>query len=227
MSFPHNALEARLHEARTDDDLLRTWLQDLRRTTVFVPLRVTGQTRSLAVMQVDGHQLVPLFTSPEMLQAATQAPSFAPPFAGLLDLLPGGVGMIVNPGSDVSVTITADDLSLVRTSGVPEPVGASRMYIGDPADEPVELLAALSRTARGIAAVRELRRAWVSVDGAAPGLVVGVDIDPDNDDVRLVVLDTLRRATPADSVVDLVFANDRGAVIEWMWANTETFYVDE
>ncbi|MET0930198.1 MAG: enhanced serine sensitivity protein SseB C-terminal domain-containing protein [Aeromicrobium sp.] len=224
MTFPNNPLEVRLGEARTNDEPLGPWLRELQQATVFAPLRVTGESSSLGVVEVDGQQLALVFTSEEMLRSVTDVPFIAPPFAGLVDMLPPGFGVLVNPQSDVSITIAPADLEAGRAGGDPLVVDASRLFIGEPAEEPVDVLAALSRTAHGIAAVRELRRAWVSVDGAEPGLMVGVDLDPDNEDVRLVVTSALRDGLPADAVVELQFANDRGPVIDWMWANAEPFH---
>lgn len=225
MTFPNNPLEVRLAAARTNGEPLGPWLRELRRATVFAPLRVNGETQTLGVVEVDGQQLALVFTSAEMLRAVTDVPYITPPFAGLVDMLPATVGVLVNAQSDVSVTILAPELRAAGTSDRPLVVDASRLFIGEPAEEPVDVLAALSRTAHGIAAVRELRRAWVSIDGAEPGLVVGVDLDPDNDDVRAVVTAALRDGLPADAVVEMLFANDRSPVIDWMWSNTEPFHV--
>lgn len=223
--FPNNPLEVRLSEARTNGEPLEPWLRDLQQATVFAPLRVTGENRSLGVVEVDGQQLALVFTSEEMLRAVTDVPYIAPPFSGLVDMLPPGVGVLVNAQSEVSITIPAADLQRTGASDAPLVVDASRLFIGEPAEEPVEVLAALSRTAHGIASVRELRRAWVSVDGAEPGLMVGVDLDPDNDAVRAVVTSSLRGGLPPGAVTELVFANDRSPVIDWMWSNTEPFHV--
>jgi hypothetical protein len=225
VTFPNNPLELQLAEARGTGEPLGAWLGELRHATVFAPLRVNGDTRSLGVVEVDGDQLALAFTSEEMLRSVTDVPFIAPPFSELAGMLPPGVGVLLNAQTDFSVTIPAGELDGTRTGGAPVAVDASRFFIGEPAEEPVEVLAALSRTAHGIAAVRELRRAWVSVDGAEPGLMVGVDLDPDNDAVRTVVTSALREGLPPEVATDLLFANDRSPVIDWMWANTEPFHM--
>lgn len=78
-----------------------------------------------------------------------------------------------------------------------------------------------------IAAVRELRRAWVSVDGVVPGLVVGIDVDPDNDAARGVVTGARRAALPSGDHVELILTNDRGLMCRLMWANTQPFHVKD
>lgn len=227
MTFPNNSLEVRLSDVRATGEPLGAWLGELRHATVFAPLRVNGDTRALGVVEVDGNQFALAFTSEQMLRSVTDVPFIAPPFSELAGMLPPGVGVLLNAQTDLSITIPAGELAGTGTSGAPVAVDASRLFIGEPAEEPVETLAALSRTAHGIAAVRELRRAWVSVDGAEPGLMVGVDLDPDNDAVRAVVTSALREGLPPEAVTDLLFTNDRSRVIDWMWANTEPFHVKD
>jgi hypothetical protein len=219
--FPHNALEVGLAAVRAGDEPLEAWLHALQQSTVFALLHGT----SLQVLVIDGLSLATVFTSEQMMREVSAEQLYiAPAYAELVDLLPDGVGLLVNPGSDVSVTIPAAELR-PRTGDGPRTVGASRLFIGEPAVEPVEVLNALSRTAHGIGEVREMRRAWVSVDGAEPGLMIGVDLDPDNDAARAAVMNALRDGLPSEVVTDLLFANDRSPIIDWMWSNTEPFHV--
>jgi hypothetical protein len=97
-----------------------------------------------------------------------------------------------------------------------------------PASEPTELLDAIGAALRRVPAARAARRCWAQVDDDRPGLVVGLDVDPDNPPAREAALSAVHAALDAaapDFAVDVVFSSERDGFTEWMSANAEPFFV--
>lgn len=103
----------------------------------------------------------------------------------------------------------------------------SRVYLGEPAVEPVPLLDAIAAAIATVSAVREARRVWVLIDDGAPGLVIGIDVEPDQAGARRDALSAVGRAQTASPVpfpVGVVFAQDRGELVAWMAENATPFF---
>ena len=103
----------------------------------------------------------------------------------------------------------------------------SRVYLGDPAQEPQQLLDAIGTALAAVPAVREARRVWAAVDGSAPGLVIGIEADPDDAGARRAAVAAVagaRVAVPVAFSVNVVFVRDRGEFVAWMAENTAPFY---
>ena len=106
------------------------------------------------------------------------------------------------------------------------PVG-SRVYLGEPAQEPVQLLETIGAALAAVPAVREARRVWVVIDDGAPGLVIGIDVEPDQASVRRDALSAVARAqiaAPVRFLVGAVFVQDRGLLAAWMAENAIPFF---
>jgi hypothetical protein len=140
--------------------------------------------------------------------------------------LPESVGLAVNPGGSVGLPLPAGTLR--QSLGLPGRIEAgTRLRIGEPAEEPEELLATIARGLASVSAVRSARRCWAAVGESRPGLVVGLDIDPDNHQTRTAALESIRSVadtSPGDFPVDVVFENDRDELTTWMTAHVEPFY---
>lgn len=233
MTFPANETEAALAAAARGEQTVEQWLVGAQSASVLVPIAEStppdpgGDTpphASYPVMVVDGQSYVPAYTSAEQWTLAGQPGGGASmTLAMLVRSLPATLGVAVNPGGTLGLPLAAGPLRAALDAVVAVPAG-SRVYIGDPAQEPTELLAALGAAWSRVAAVRQARRCWVSVERATPRLVVGVDLEPDHPETRDLVMSALDDLTgPAG--VDVVFVNDGGPFVEWMWSHTEPFYV--
>jgi len=103
----------------------------------------------------------------------------------------------------------------------------SRVYLGEPADEPLELLDAVGAALAAVPGVREARRVWAMVENGTPGLVIGIDVEPDEATTRSEAMAAVSRAlvvAPAASPLGVVFVGDRGELVAWMAANAATFF---
>ena len=226
--FPRNELESRLLDASAGRIEVEAWLTDLAAASVWVPLAATdGQSGSFPVMSIDGGSYVPVFTSQEEIdRAAPGNDRVHPPVRELVTALPDSVGLAVNPGGTVGLPVPAAVLR--QALGLPTDVAAgTTVRVGDPAEEPTELLAGIAAVLGEVPAVRAARRAWAVVGEGRPGLVLGLDVDPDSPEVRGQALEAVRRAVgtgAADFPVDVVFDNDRGPLVEWMHEHAEPFH---
>lgn len=230
MTFPANELEAGLAAAARGEQTVEQWLVQAQAATFVVPLTAapeppatSPQQVTYPVMVVDGQSYVPAFTSAEQWTLTGQSGSGATmTLAALVRSVPADLGVAVNPGGTVGLPLAAAPLRAALDAVVAVPAG-SRVYIGEPAQEPTDLLAALAEAWSAVPAVKQARRCWASVDGDPPRLVVGVDLDPDHPGTRDLVLGAMHDV-PGQEGVDLVFANDGGPFVEWMWRNAQPFY---
>jgi hypothetical protein len=101
------------------------------------------------------------------------------------------------------------------------------VLIGEPAIEPVALLAAIAAATDRLPAVRSLSRCWARSGQEAPGLIVGVDLDPDDNQGRAAVVDAVSEAVSSahpEFTVDVVFWADGATFVEWMQQNVKPFH---
>jgi hypothetical protein len=206
-----NALEDALLAAYENDDvdqLLRT----LAVADVYLPAAgpgpeeealVTaraGEDLPLPVIELEGTSFVPVFTS------VTQFSRFRPEGGGymrlrgraLAGITPSGVGVAINPGGDLGLPLTSEQVA--RLAGV-EPANAETEFlVGEPREEPVELLEAIRAFAEGRPEVRAAYRGLlVRRPGAEPEHVIGLE---------------LRAAADAEAVVDAAAEAARRAGVE-------------
>ena len=226
--FPRNPLESRLLDASAGRIEVEEWLQDFLGASVWVPLTATeGTTGTFPVLTIDGGSYVPVFTSVEELDGGfPEGERVCPPVRELASVLPESVGLAVNPGGTVGLPVAG--VVLRQALGIPTHVAEGTTFrLGDPVEEPVQLLSEVARALGPMHAVRAARRAWAVIGDGSPGLVLGLDIDPDNDEVRQRALDAVRRvvgAAPAGYPVDVVFDNDQGPLVEWMHDHAVPFH---
>jgi hypothetical protein len=228
-AFPENELEKGLEDASQGHLDVDAWVQELVRSRVWVPLQgVEGASGSFPVLSIDGGSYVPVFTSEGQINAAAGAGQRVnPPVAELVASLPESVGLAVNPGGTVGLPLPAAVLR--QALGMSSTISAgTTVRIGEPAEEPTQLLEAVADTLAEVEAVRAARRCWAAVGESRPGLVLGLDVDPDNEGVRAAALEAVRRAVgagTADFPVDVVFDNDRDEFTSWMASNADPFFV--
>ncbi len=228
MTFPSNTLEAVLQSAAAGATGMHAFLESLANSTVFV---ATSQRDDggmmLPTMTIDNRAYVRVYTSEEQAQSGGEPDTIERvPAQALIRTLPRHLGFAVNPGGDLGLPIFAETLQQLVSDEVTISTG-SRILIGDPAEEPASLLAALATAFAALPAVRSARRCWAAVNDEPPGLVIGVDVDPDLPDTRQRVRSAVRacvaREHPA-STVDLVFTSDRDDFTVWMQQHAEAFY---
>jgi type III secretion system (T3SS) SseB-like protein len=185
---PENALEDALLAARETGDLDHL-LVTLALADVFIPsaepgpdeeTRVTaqaGEQLAMPVIELDGASYVPVFTS------VTQLGRFRPEGGGYLRLhgralsavTPDDVGVAVNPGGDLGLALTPEQLAALATA---EPGDSEADFlIGEPREEPTALLEAIARFTEERPEVRAAYRALlVRRPGAEPEHVIGLEL---------------------------------------------------
>lgn len=185
---PENALEDALLAARENGDLDHLLVR-LALADVFIPsaepgpdeeTRVTaraGEQLALPVIELDGASYVPVFTS------ETQLGRFRPEGGGYLRLpgralsavTPDDVGVAVNPGGDLGLSLTPAQLAGLATAEPGDP--EAEFLIGEPREEPTELLEAIARFAEKQPEVLAAYRALlVRRRGAEPEHVIGLEL---------------------------------------------------
>ncbi|MBB5935887.1 enhanced serine sensitivity protein SseB [Streptomyces zagrosensis] len=211
----------------------------LGRSSLWVPLPKGGGPESrdldLPAIEWDGAAFVPVFSSAEQFASATGGRlSFAiAPAVEFARGLPPQVGIAVNPGGTVGVPLPPPAVAeLCRVGRAPLDGAASGgrvlLYEPDWQDEPVDFLAAAGLEFTATPGLRTARRVLASVEGGAPQLFVGVELDRPDPQARAMVLDALGRALGAVPVawpVQLVLldiADD--PVADWMLGRVRPFF---
>ncbi|HEV2068163.1 MAG TPA: enhanced serine sensitivity protein SseB C-terminal domain-containing protein [Acidimicrobiales bacterium] len=189
-------------------------------------------TLALPVVESGGRRYVPVFTSPEALRryVPEDVPTAVLTGKALARAWPADAWMALNPRSEASAILGPDEV--VRLPGEP-PVAPSnpieeRFAVGEPAEEPEELIELVRRYCRSRPEVVAAYRALVLVDapGRRPQLVVGVELD-EGADVNLVLRGL--EATGRESAVPLlglvsIRRDDPGAVARYMLERTQPIY---
>jgi type III secretion system (T3SS) SseB-like protein len=231
MTFPSNDLEEGLQSASEGRTLPQEFLIRLFQSDVIVlDLPTSDGERYLGTITMDDQQLVPVFTSLEQAQLSGLLRPESHALAGVLREImatqPVQWGIAVNPGGTLGLPIPAEVVRSQLERPHTVPVGTT-VRLGEPAVEPTALLVAITDQAESMPAVRGLSRCWAQVGDHPPGLVVGVDLDPDSAEARAAIIramDGARAMQHPDFTVDIAFWTDGGAFVEWMQQNVEPFY---
>lgn len=156
-------------------------LYRLADTEVLLAVAQTDQGPAPLLTDVSGEPAVVAWT--DLDQARAEVPDshqlFSMPVSELLAQLPPHAGLVVDPRAASPVHVAAASKAAVLEAATPFPAGAPTR-IGDPAEEPAELLAALCSTAPSVPGLRRLWRTWYQVADARPRLLVvyGTDDPP-------------------------------------------------
>ncbi|MFH8789483.1 enhanced serine sensitivity protein SseB C-terminal domain-containing protein [Streptomyces roseoverticillatus] len=232
--FPANRLEETLAAAKAGSIPAEDILKALATAELWMPLPETpggdqGQGTRLPIVSIDGQPHVAVYTSVEQLkQNAGDVAHAVMGARELINSLPQELGLALNPGGDVGLPIHAAGVQTVRGNRRTVQPGES-IRLGEPAEEPEALLAALRRAFGAVPAVSSARRALVQVGNQHPGLLIGVTVHGAAGESRDAVLAAVSQAVseePVPFTVDTVFlgnAKDRTSV--WMTDNVEPFYV--
>jgi hypothetical protein len=228
MTFPGNDLETVLVAASREETTALAFVEQLFASTAWFPMTIdeTGGG-SLTVVTLDQKAFVPVFTSEDEAQLVMAGSAFVEaPVREFMEGVPTHLGLAVNPSGTLGLPIFAEAVQHQLHRATTLSVGTT-IRLGEPAVEPTDLLSAVGVGLGTVPAVREARRVWAQVGESAPGLVIGLDVDPDNPEVResaIAAVGSAHRSSPGDFAVDVVFTNDRSDFVEWMNANASPFY---
>ena len=231
MPFPANPLEVALVGARAGSVGADQLLGALAGHPLWVPLPggadAQGQAQ-LPVLVLDDRPYVAAYTSAEQYaRGAGDQAHMELTGRELAGIMPDELGLAVNPGAELGLPVHADGVRVIRGGRRTVPAGA-RMRLGQPAEEPADLLAALSAAFAGVPAVLEARRALAQVGDDAPALLIGVRPDrtigawqPDS----VAAVHAAVAEAPLPYPVETVFLDDPAdPVTRWMAEHTEPFY---
>lgn len=244
MPFPSNAVEETLAAARAGQVPDERLLESLAEAELWVPLpggaaaeepsgESTGQLK-LPIMVIDDAKYVVVYTSEEQFKrCAGDLSAAVTPGRAFARTLPPELGIAVNPGGEVGLPVPPSSVQAIRGEAAGEeesvPAGAQIM-LGEPADEPTELLDALRDTlAADAPEVASASRAWAKLGDRPEGLLLGIDVRPDDDRTRQSALQAVGAAVSRTRVpygVDSVFLSDQtDPITAWFAENTHPFYV--
>jgi len=175
-------------------------------------------------------QLIPAFTSPE--QFTVGAPEGVEQIVletgDMIQQCPETVGLAINPGCEEGMPIPPEGVQMLAQEFVEG--GETRITIDHPATEPTELLTEIGKALGPVSQVVSASRAWIDVENAGEGLIIGVELDdPEDEQAQQLAIHAVERVVqevePGFSLdvtfVDLV---EDDPIDEWLLDNTEPFY---
>ncbi len=237
--WPANELEAVLAASLGVPGAGARIVEALGRSHVWVPLPNGGGPDSrdldLPTLELDGAAYVPVFSSEaEFLRVVGDRMSFTvAPAVEFARGLPPQVGIAVNPEGAVGAPLPPPAVAELCRAGRTlldgdATGGRVRLFEPDWQDEPTGFLAAAGLEFAAAKVVRTARRALASVEGGAPALFVGVELDLPDPGSREAVMAALGRAlgtAPVAWPVQLVFLDvARDPVGDWMSTQVRPFY---
>lgn len=236
---PENELEDALVTA-LQDERPDAFLAALAEADVYVPAPgpapdgeqlVTaraGDEIPLPLLEQGGERFVPVFSSPRQLLRYVPAgtPYLRLQGRALASIWPDDCRLALNPRGELGLVLSPEQVAAVKDA--PE-LGTSGYLIGEPKEEPRQLLEAM----RAFAAARQQVRAayrglLVRRAGAQPEPVIGLELDPGAD--APLIVDAAAEAARAAGVerlalVPLQLGVDAGRVGRFLLEQTEPFYV--
>jgi hypothetical protein len=233
MSFPANEVESALLAASTDERRMGQLLAALRAGQLWVPVTsdpADGRPVTLYTVEVEARPHTVVFTSLEQLeQWAPGAPHVVAPTPSFVQSLPPAVGLAINPGGELGLPLGPESVVDLGPAEKTIPAG-TRIRIGEPAIEPVEVLKQIGYALGDVPEVQSARRAWVQVADEPPSLAIGLALteqsatEPVLAAVRDALDDILRRNRPGFAI-DLVGLDDPvDPIAAWMNAHAACFH---
>jgi hypothetical protein len=191
-----------------------------------------------AIVARDFEALLPVLAATELYVPADGDGVAASSLEQLARLRPGGgdyvaltgralaVGragpLALNPGSDLAVALTAEQVERLRD--VP-PAEESELLVGEPRDEPTEVLEAMRRFAAGRTDVRATYRGLlVRRPGSSPEPVVGFDLEDGADPARVIEAAAEAARDAGIDRLALVAVGDGGPVARFLLEQTQPFW---
>jgi hypothetical protein len=247
--WPANELEQVLSAASGDPGATPRVFEVLARSHVWVPLPAGGGPGSgpldLPSIELAGAPYIPVFSSEEQFRRIAGQMAFTvAPVWEFARGLPFGVGIAVNPDAPVGVPVPPEGVGelcrgpredrwtgMAGDLGAPEAPGAgARVALREPEphEEPLDFLAAAASEFAYLPVVLSARRALASVEGAAPLLFVGVELDSWQAEDKAAATEALGRALGAAplpwqvNIILLDIAQD--PVGDWMVQQVAPFF---
>lgn len=247
---PQNDVEKALLAAARDDARYPEFLRALKAADILIPQPETegvasgervikeGEEISLPLVEHEDRTYVPVFTSIEQFHLGVPDGDMAfvrLPAAGLVEGWPEEHGMAVNPGGEIGVAL--DGATVRALARTPEPGapptervgGGSKVLLGEPADEPKELLDAVAEACRARGTVRAAYRALMAHEGEEdkPRVVIGVEFDEgvDAEEFFGEVGSQVARAAGEGFSFIVVDESNLTSVARFMLLDTDPFFV--
>jgi hypothetical protein len=223
-----------------DADRMNDLLDELGRARLWLPLPggrrpvTDGSAVALPTVTYLGAEFVPAFTSPRRLgdwAGDTQAAAhIVVPAAGLARRLPTGFGIAINPGAEASVPIYPEGVA--HLAATQARAGGVSIRVGHPPAEPEALLREVRGGLRGLPAVRQASRAWLSVPSQGEGLIISVTLDdPASEPAREAAVAAIERAVAAIGhqvpfPIDVIFPGEAepDPLDDWVAGNAPPFH---
>jgi hypothetical protein len=231
--FPSNAVERTLAAACAGEVTDERLFDSLAEAELWVPLPEdaveSNDRRTLPVMMIDNARYVAVYTSEEQFKRCAGEYSCAvTPGRAFARTLPPELGLAVNPGGELGLPIPPAGVQAIRGAETPVDAG-TEIRLGDPAEEPHALLDALRAAFAAVPEIVRARRAWAQFGDNPAGLLLGIELAPDDDRARRSTLDAVNTAlsqSPVPYTVDAVFPTDPAdQIAAWFLDNTQPFYV--
>ena len=232
---PENPLELSLLAARREELEIRDLFSRLLESPVWLKLAEAPgpDAKGLPLQLVsaeDGRELLPLFTSRVRLERVHgPGPLAEVEFAELAGNWPGEAWALIAPGEEVEMAVPPTDVrDLARLTGPESMPAGTRVFVGDPAEEPEELLGQLSAWAKAEPSVRAAYRAQVLFDrpGEEPHVAVGLLLDSGADEEALMAAAGERaRSSGAHATLLRIDEASSDPIGRYMLDKTEPFYV--
>jgi len=248
MAFPNNPTEEALHAAMQDPEepeRIGAFFEALVGGQLWVPIpEGAGQQEdgsfALPTLEFEEQQLIPGFTSEE--QYAIGAPDdtehIVLPATDMIKQCPDSIGLAINPGCEVGMPIPPDGLQMIAEQFIDgdgdgdddEDGEGTRVVIDHPETEPTELLSAVGTALGEVSQVVSASRAWIDVENAGEGLIIGVELDdPADEQAQELTLHTVERVVKdvePDFALDVTFVDQEEGdpIDEWLLDNTDPFY---
>jgi hypothetical protein len=185
-----------------------------------------GDDVPLPFLERDGVRYVPAFTS------ETRYREFAPgggPYMrisgrALAAIWPEGCSLALNPGGAVGLGLAADEVARLRRA---EPPGEETLVIGEPREEPVQLLEAMREFGERTPAVQALYRGLVlRRPSHRPQLVIGLELVGGDEQAVLAEAGHAAREAGAGALGFLLIGRgEPNAVERFLLERTRPFWV--
>jgi len=241
--FPRNDLETAMQQAAEDPVARPDFYSALLEARIYVigdantdlpdgEFRIAaGDTLSLANFEFeDGQPYIPFFTSLDALNEAVAGETRYLSIGAreLLDSTRGNF-LVLNPGQDIEKEFTPEEITSLLDD---TPISGNGEYkldttqdvqIGQPSDEPVALIEALTRLFARYGAVKRAYFAQMLVEGEDKPLSLLVALEIDGDigrlfrDLEIVIPDT----TAPDRPVDVVLLGEADSLVDKYFETTD------
>jgi len=247
MSFtPENDFERSLIRAATDPAHRPQFYRDLVRANIFViqhgkelpnqdrKVTLTEETSfQIASIEFNGKPYIPIFSSLPRLQAtlSSDAAYLAMNALELMKLLPGA-DLLLNPGSEFGKEFSAQEIAAIINGTIGQPAErhvletGTRVTIGQPKNDPAELVGALSRFFQSR---KQVKRAWLAHyfnpdDGLPPHTLIAVDATNGFEELAHEVAIIIKNVSIPDPPVDFIEVVGNEDVARYFLKESKPFY---